>query len=455
MFNYSGKKPPSGVEGVKLSSELARGGKHVVTWKSKAARYDPTVFVFAMIDRHGRTWRMLMVTYVDDLDVGLECSGVMGVYFWGVLTARLGIQKGNPNSMLGLRRTRGKDSKGNYDNSVTFDMTAYIEKMYGEFKLLCGEKIPKTPMPPHTYLSVAGLAELKLTLPAAEIKRRVELFLKIIGMLLWVSRTVAPEISTAVNMLCRHSACPSEEAMKLAFGVIAYLFGVKDVGIRFQRVDNPRIEAFYDASNKGDIADGDRAQGGYILFMGGGPIDWRAFRLAHVGMSAAHNEYMVLAVCSQAVTWVRSLLEDFGLTGAIEAVDASLTQDSHNDRPVPIEDGDDFGNIGWSSAPTPVLGDNNAAITLGREDLTTVKNRFYSRQCHYAKVAYEAGRTNPLYVKTAWNLADMFTKNVDLQTFLRHFAMIRGILDKMVIDENLTQGGRPDDGDAAAEKGSG
>ena len=169
-------------------------------------------------------------------------------------------------------------------------------------------------------------------------------------------------------------------------------------------------------------------------------MDWRAFRLAHVGMSAQHNEYMVLAIVSQCITWFRSLLEDFGLTGEIVDMTGSLTDDPANDRLVDIADGHDFGNIGWDSSPVPTLGDNNAAITLGTEDLVTVQNRFYSRLCHYAKVAYEEGRTLPLYVPSPLNLADGFTKANPVAVFQAHFAQIRGLLTKPPVNRRLKQG---------------
>ena len=229
--------------------------------------------------------------------------------------------------------------------------------------------------------------------------------------------------------------------MKLAYGVVAYLYGVRKVGIRFVKVKEPRLEAFYDASNKGDPADGDKAQGGYVIFLGHGPLDWRAFRLVHVGLSAQHNEYMVLAVCSQAVAWLRSLLEDFGLTMEIEEAGASLTDDPWNDRMCPIDESHDFGNLGWDSGPTPTLGDNNAAINLATEDLITVQNRFYSRLCHYAKKAFERKITNPLYVPTADNWADGFTKALGAEPFQHHFPYIRGLLAKHAVDPGRRQSG--------------
>ena len=351
--------------------------------------------------------------------------------------------------MLGMRRTRSADG-----TSITFDQEGYIEKMYQEFKILIGEKIgkkiPKIPMPAGTYVSTAGIKELLEQMNAtpagrAELKKTIELFLKGIGMMLWLARTVCLETSVCVNSLCRHSACPSPEVMGLLWHVMAYCYGVKDVGITFRKVGNPRLEAFYDASNKCDPADGDRAQAGYAIFLCGGPLEWRSFRIQHAGLSAQNNEYSALAVVSQAITWCRSLMEDMGLTPEISDPRAvvsqrTLTADPEHDVRIPPTRGHDFGNIGWDNSPTPTLGDNNAAVNLSRENLLTVANRFYSRLCHYAKEAYEQRRTKPLYIGTDDNLSDGFTKAIDEVTFMRHFAMLRGLMAK-VFDENRVQGG--------------
>jgi hypothetical protein len=188
-----------------------------------------------------------------------------------------------------------------------------------------------------------------------------------------------------------------------------------------------------------------------VIFIGGGPIEWRSWRIQHAGLSAQHNEYSALAVVSQAVTWLRALMEDMGLTAEIDdprARDgrdvASLTADPEHDLRVTISPAqrrrDDFGNLGWTNAPTPTLGDNNAAVNLARENLLTVQNRFYSRLCHYAKEAYEQRRTKPLYTPTDDNLGDGFTKAVSVEIAIRHFAKLRGLLAKE-FDENRVQGG--------------
>ena len=134
-------------------------------------------------------------------------------------------------------------------------------------------------------------------------------------------------------------------------------------------------------------------------------------------------------------------MKDFGLLGEIEVADPSLTDDSWNYRLVPVEDDHDFGNLDWDNGPTPTSGDNNSAINLSTEDLVTVQNRFYSRLCHYAKIAFENRVTNPIYVPTDDNWADGFTKVLGADVFLRHLPFIRGLIEKLPVDPGRRQSG--------------
>ena len=412
----------------KTKAERSRYKGKMVRWMSKESRYDPSLTVFTM-EIDGYYWKGLLCSYVDDLD-WLREHILMSTYFWGVMGGRFGITRDSPDEMLGMRRTVAPDGK-----SVKITLTTYIETMYNEFRLLCGEKIPPTPMPPHTYLSLADAPEMT----PAEVKKRQMLYLRIVGQLLWVQRMMAPEISTAVQQLCRMTSRPTDEAIKLAARTVAYCYGKKDDGIVYRRVDKPGLLVNVDASNKGDLADGDKAQGGYVIFLGEGPIDWRSLRLPHVGLSAGMNEYMALAVCCQAVIYLQYVIEDMGFGGYVGQGndDGNMGIDTSQVRfgPQPERRADDldyvyFGGCpeaeDWLKGGSVVLVDNKAAITLANDTLITAKNRFYSRLAHYSKECVAQGRVDIRWVPSGRNYSDGCTKNIDFETFAEHFPFVRG-----------------------------
>ena len=323
----------------------------------------------------------LLSAYVDDLDLVYMLDDDKD-YIWGVLDKRFGLKRGNVEHMLGLTREISDDGA-----TVTIGMSGYIESMMEKFKGKVGTKKRTTPVPPGLYLS----NENAPTFTEKEKKRRQTELLEALGMVMWCGRMVHLECSYGINTVCRMVANPTDAAIEAVYHLIGYLYGVKDQGITFKRVaGTPKLVCFYDASNKGDPADGDKAQAGFIVFLGTGPVDWRSFRLTHVGLSAQHNEYMSLAHASQAVLYVRYLLEDMGL--------------GH-----------------WVSEPTVILGDNDAATTLAREDRLTIQNRFYSRLCHFAKECYEKGLTDPRRVGTDDNVSDGMTKALGRQVIEAHF----------------------------------
>ena len=360
------------------------GGGQVVKWSAKKCLYDPCAYVFVREDMHKES-KSIMGAFVDDLDLVWETI-VMNLYIWKQMSSRFDIKKGNVDHMLGLMREVADDGL-----SVKMSMSGYIETMYKEFKHLLGEKVVRSPVPPGTYLTLEGLEPQE----PAELKRRQELFLRVLGKLLWVTRMIGLEGSCSVQMLCRMASNPTDEAINCALQCVKWFHQVKDAGIVFRKVDNPRLVAYCDSSNKGDPADGDRAQCGYVIFLGEGPVDWRSLRLTHVGMSAAHNEYMALSHCCQAIRWLQYLLEDFG-----------------------------FGS--WVADPTPLMCDNNAAISLANDDLLTTSNRFYSRLAHYVKECVDEGRVCVRREGTKENLSDGMTKSVDYQTMESHFRKLRG-----------------------------
>jgi len=62
--------------------------------------------------------------------------------------------------------------------------------------------------------------------------------------------------------------------------------------------------------------------------------------------------------------------------------------------------------------PTKTYGDNTAAILLCEEDIVTSGNQFMATQYHYNKEVEIDGIAKALWVPTAFNLADIFTKIV-------------------------------------------
>ena len=117
--------------------------------------------------------------------------------------------------------------------------------------------------------------------------------------------------------------------------------------------------------------------------MSGGPIIYQSKKLKHVSPngSASHCEYMALCHCNQSVVWLRQLLQELGCDELVEK-------------------------------PTKVYGDNRQANNLCKEDIITLGNQYIYLPYHYNKEVTENGWVVVHDVRTALNIADLFTKPV-------------------------------------------
>ena len=203
---------------------------------------------------------------------------------------------------------------------------------------------------------------------------------------------------------------PTEEGWKAAMHMIRYFKGKSDQGIKFTRTDKPRLVVYYDASNKSDTADG-QAIGGHVAMLLGGPIEWSSKKLPAdtPGQSAHHNEYMSLAQAAKTTQWLRSVIIEMG-----------------------FED--------WVKEPTKVYGDNDAATQLAREGKLTIENRYYVKEAHFSKQAFQHGIINPVRVPGTENLADGLTKALPRDACEKLNPMLKGYVP---ISKESAPPGRP------------
>ena len=185
-------------------------------------------------------------------------------------------------------------------------------------------------------------------------------------------------------MLGRVMAKPTRMAWNEALGMMQYMYQNRLRGIKFRSDGNHTPVAFVDASNKPDPTDG-KCQYGYVHMFMGGPIMMSSKKLAHVGLSASHNEYMAMHWCHRHTTWLRDLLLELGLGDVVQE-------------------------------PTLTYGDNTTAIQLCEEEIISSGNQYIYTPYHYNKEVERKGIAKAKWVPTKENLADVMTKCVDAMT---------------------------------------
>ena len=321
-------------------------------------------------DDASRTWLLI---HTDDCDAYSQCATDLHEIN-DIMNDEWQTEIVDSSFVLGIKRTRTKDPSG-WKCEMT--MTAYIEEMQKTFAAAMEaefgprKKTFRTPFPENLNLSKAHVV------PDDEIKECINKgYQRLVGSLLWAVRHVFPICSFGCSQLCKLMATPSNTAWTAALHMLGYMIEHKDRGICFSETTLAPT-CFVDASNKDDPVDGKCPYGFTIIW--GGPLITKAGKLNHVGINSTYNEYMALHHCNKHVFWLRQLLEEVGLAGAIPE-------------------------------PTIVRADNKQANTICSEDLVTAGNMYFRVTYHYNKEAVNDGYVKVVYVHTSKNVADACTK---------------------------------------------
>ena len=261
--------------------------------------------------------------------------------------------------------------------SVELTMTPYIEGMVKAFEDHSRPTRVSTPFP----TGQAGFFTKSQPVPEEESKRVLDRgYMRLVGMLLWVSRNIAPDCAYGTSMLCKLMSCPSEKSWDAGMHMLTWLYQNKHKGIKFTHNGNPEPIAFADASFMPDPTDSKR-QYGYVIMWHGGPIAYSSRKSSHMGMSSAHSEYMAMSECYKSVVLMRNILNEVGMAEAV-------------------------------LNPTVLFGDNNAANRLTEEMFVSTGMQYIYMPYHHIKEGSMLGEVKIVRKKSQANLADIFTKNV-------------------------------------------
>lgn len=317
-----------------------------------------------------------MVIHTDDVDLAARDKAAME-YIFKLFDARFGADAGDPTMMLGIERTMSPSGE-----SMELTQTGFVDAMYAEYGGFGPGKTRSTPLRAGTYISRVPKESVNTEQLAQmeAVGRQVTTrgYRGLVGSLLWLARCTMPELLACVSMLSKVMCRPTEEAWEAGIYCVEYCHGQRHRGIKFIRDGNKAPVGYYDSSNRADPFTG-KAQHGHALFLADGPVLAQSSIHKHVGMSAAHNEYMALRFMCMDIVWVRELLTEMGL--------------------------------GWMvREPTPANGDNDTAIRFSYEQMLTPGNKYFLQEYYYVREMVRERQVSPRRVGTKGNYADPLTK---------------------------------------------
>ncbi|KAL5553080.1 hypothetical protein UlMin_040481 [Ulmus minor] len=131
-----------------------------------------------------------------------------------------------------------------------------------------------------------------------------------VGALQYLTNT-RPYIAFAVNKLIQFMHEPFNVHWNVVKSVRRYLKGTMNLGLHISQNDRLPIQRFLDA-DYGVCVDNRRSVGGYFVFRGDILVSWSSKKQNVVSRSSTKSEYRALAHVAAEITWIQSLLTEFG-----------------------------------------------------------------------------------------------------------------------------------------------
>lgn len=200
-----------------------------------------------------------------------------------------------------------------------------------------------------------------------------------IGSLMFLSTRTRPDISTAVNILAKHSANPHPIHWKGVKRIFRYLQGTVDEGLIIrgaQAINELVLHCSVDADWATDIEDR-RSRTGVVCCINDNSIWWKSRKQTSIAASSCEAEFMALFEGCKDVVWLRNLLCNLGVCPGRE--------------------------------PTEIRHDNQSSITWA-ENTGMRKVKHIDLRYNYSQHMIADGVVVLKYVSTDENIADIFTK---------------------------------------------
>jgi hypothetical protein len=294
--------------------------------------------------------------------------------------------------------------------TLHLSQTAAIDKLVKRFELdTCHGRGATTPMDP--------ALKLKKTPPDLIIKKDEFDYMSAIGGLLYIALTTRPDIAYAVGVLSRFMACPGTEHVVAAKRVISYLWGTREFGLLYSKCCTTngmgtnasdtmklcvkgegsiyakateemmaqRPLTYVDADLAGDF-DTMRSTSGFGILWHGGLICWLSKLQPTVALSTTEAETNAAVEATKEICHIRLFLQE-------------LDQEQ--------------------VYPTVMFEDNQATIAQVKGTQNAKKTKHYRMKTHFLTEQQEMGTFQMLKVRTDEQLADVWTKPLPKDSFLR------------------------------------
>ena len=281
---------------------------------------------------------------------------------------------GELKNLLGQRITRNRKEK-----TLKIDQEAYVKRTLEKFRM-------------ENCRPISTPAEAtRLSKPTEEEEPTTKPYSSLVGSIVYASSKTRPDIAYATSKICQFMSNATDKHWTAAKRVLHYLQATPSYGITFKgSVEPPTLIGYADADFGGD-PDDRKSTTGYVFLLCGGAISWRSKKQPTPALSPAEAEYMAAAEATQEAIWLRQLLKDLKIE---------------------------------QKQPTTIFEDNQGCIAMTKNNVYHSRTKHIDIKYHFIRTEVENHKVTFVYKQTADMIADIFTKPLEKQAFVKHRAKL-------------------------------
>nr|GEZ63254.1 retrovirus-related Pol polyprotein from transposon TNT 1-94 [Tanacetum cinerariifolium] len=202
-----------------------------------------------------------------------------------------------------------------------------------------------------------------------------------IGALMYLTSS-RPDIVHATCLCARYQAKPTEKHLKEVKRIFRYLQGTVNTGLWYSKDSGFEVTGFSDADYAG-CKDTFKSTFGGAQFLGEKLVSWSSRKQDCMVLSTAEAECVSLSACCAQVLWMLTQLTDYGFH---------------------------FKKI-------PIYCDTKSAIAISCNPVQHSRTKHIAVRFHFIKEHVENGTIELYFVKTDYQLANLFTKSLPADRF--------------------------------------
>jgi hypothetical protein len=204
-----------------------------------------------------------------------------------------------------------------------------------------------------------------------------------IGSLLYLCAS-RPDIMLSVCMCARFQSDPRECHLVAVKRILRYLVATPCFGIWYPKGSTFDLIGYSDSDYAGCKVDR-KSTSGTCQFFGRSLVSWSSKKQTSVALSTAEAEYVAAGQCCAQLLWMRQTLRDFG----------------------------------YNQSKVPLLCDNESAIRMADNPVEHSRTKHKDIRHHFLRDHQQKGDIEVFHVSSENQLADIFAKPLDEQTFCK------------------------------------